>query len=379
MAYLDPRRRKNGSTAYYVRWKDPSTGKSESQQFADRDDAKLLLNILKAHDGDTGKALASTRAFYAEVYTVTRMIETHLDLRTNVSGYTIRRYRGYLKNHINDTLGAMDARKVEYRNIIAWVKDMQAKGLEGKTIANVHGLISAAFKTMVREKKRTDNPCQGVPIPKNTATEESGTFLTIDEWRRLQGHLKGRYRDLFTFLAYTGLRFGEATALYGRDFHTDASGQAVVKISRAWTRDEDNNSYIGPPKTPQSRRSVAIDPDLYTLIYPLIVMSRKTGNNVFLNTAGCPIDHRRAWGVWNRAVAKAQAAGLEKRPRIHDLRHSNASWLLQAGLDIYKLQKHLGHRSIQTTIDRYSHLLPEAMADTAAAMGKAFAIIPEGG
>lgn len=58
---------------------------------------------------------------------------------------------------------------------------------------------------------------------------------------------------------------------------------------------------------------------------------------MFLNTSGTHIDHRRAWGVWDLAVMKAQAKALSKRPRIHHLKHSNASWLLQAGLDMYKL------------------------------------------
>jgi integrase len=70
---------------------------------------------------------------------------------------------------------------------------------------------------------------------------------------------------------------------------------------------------------------------------------------------------------------KAQAGGLGRRPRIHDLRHSNASWLLQAGLDLFKLKLHLGHKSINTTIDRYSHLLPEGYDDTATALERAFA------
>ncbi|TLM73150.1 site-specific integrase, partial [Pseudarthrobacter sp. NamB4] len=72
------------------------------------------------------------------------------------------------------------------------------------------------------------------------------------------------------------------------------------------------------------------------------------------------------------AIMKAQTKGLAKRPRIHDLRHTNASWLLHAGLNIYMLQKHLGHKSITTTLDRYSHLLPEGLHDTTAAMNRAF-------
>jgi integrase len=83
--------------------------------------------------------------------------------------------------------------------------------------------------------------------------------------------------------------------------------------------------------------------------------------------------HNRAWDAWDLAVSKARAKGLKKkRVRIHDLRHTNASWLLQEGLGIYQLQAHLGHESITTTLDRYSHLMPEALRDTAAAMDRAF-------
>src|SRR5690606_39463918 len=49
-----------------------------------------------------------------------------------------------------------------------------------------------------------------------------------------------------------------------------------------------------------------------------------------------------------------------KRPRIHDARHTNASWLLGAGVPINYVQAHLGHESIPTTVDRYGHVMPAA-------------------
>jgi integrase len=58
-----------------------------------------------------------------------------------------------------------------------------------------------------------------------------------------------------------------------------------------------------------------------------------------------------------------QAAGIDKTPRIHDLRHSHASWLIAAGVPLPAIQRRLGHESITTTIDRYGHLAPE-MDDT---------------
>lgn len=130
------------------------------------------------------------------------------------------------------------------------------------------------------------------------------------------------------------------------------------KCCQSWTRDEENVAYSRPPKTKQSKRSVALTAASGTSVRPLVSAAAKTGGFVFLNTAGTHIDHRRAWGVWDLAAMKAQAKGLAKRPRIADLRHANASWLLHAGLDIYLLQKHLGHPSITIALDRYSHLLP---------------------
>jgi hypothetical protein len=177
VAYIEGRKRKNGSVTYYVRWIDPDTKQGLAQKTPSKDDAELLLAVLKAHANDIDSALESVRAHHRGVYTVSRMIENHLSLLT-VGGYTMRRYRGMLRCHIADRLGTMDATKIEYRDIVAWVKDMQAKGLEPKTIKNVHGLISASFNTMVREKQRSDNPCKGISLPKSLATEESAACGT---------------------------------------------------------------------------------------------------------------------------------------------------------------------------------------------------------
>ena len=113
------------------------------------------------------------------------MVEDHIGLLTGVNGYTVRRYRGNLRNHLMDGLGTLDASKAGYRDVVEWVQSMQAKGLGAKTIANVHGLLSAAFNTMVKMKKRDDNPCKGVSLPKSDATEAVITFLTRGEWARL--------------------------------------------------------------------------------------------------------------------------------------------------------------------------------------------------
>ena len=71
------------------------------------------------------------------------------------------------------------------------------------------------------------------------------------------------------------------------------------------------------------------------------------------------------------ALVRAKEAGLTKKPRVHDLRHTNASWLIQAGVPLTVVQRHLGHESIQTTSDRYGHLDRKSSRVVADVVGKA--------
>ena len=75
---------------------------------------------------------------------------------------------------------------------------------------------------------------------------------------------------------------------------------------------------------------------------------------LFVNRAGGPV---RAHGfharVWRSAVARS---GLDPTPRIHDLRHTCASWMIAARVPAKVIQEHLGHQSIKTTMDVYGHL-----------------------
>lgn len=239
VAYRDSRQRKDGTVTHYVRWVDPATKKQRTQKVASEEDAKFLVTVLNAHANDADAALSSARDHYKGIYSVTRMIEDHIALLTNANGYTIRRYKSNHKCHIADALGTLDASKVEYRDIVRWMQGMEAKGLASKTTANVHGLISAAFNSVVRDKRRPDNPCKGIALPKSQDTEEKATFLTQEEWRLVKAELTDPYRALFDFLILTGLRFSEATALEGRHFQEARSGQHIVKVTQAWTSPND--------------------------------------------------------------------------------------------------------------------------------------------
>jgi len=62
--------------------------------------------------------------------------------------------------------------------------------------------------------------------------------------------------------------------------------------------------------------------------------------------------------VWHPAVVRAD---LGKSPRVHDLRHSHATWMIARGMNLAMLQRRLGHEKITTTVDTYGHVLPDAL------------------
>jgi integrase len=166
-----------------------------------------------------------------------------------------------------------------------------------------------------------------------------------------------RYQVFVACLRATGARFGEVTAFYADDFQLD-SATPSVRVERAWKRDGDNRFYIGPPKTKKSRRTISLPPSFVRDVRP-IVESTAPGQHVFRTSYEGPIRHSTFWQFWNDSI-EALDYPADDRPRIHDMRHTHASLMLAGGMSIYELSRRLGHESIQTTIDRYSHLVPDA-------------------
>jgi len=104
------------------------------------------------------------------------------------------------------------------------------------------------------------------------------------------------------------------------------------------------------------------------------------------NTIGAHLSSSRFWTTtWTPALDAAcnprradgtpdpDAPRLTKRPRVHDLRHTHASWMIAAGTDLFVRQRRLGHESITTTTDTYAHLLPDQQRAAADAAGRAMA------
>ena len=162
------------------------------------------------------------------------------------------------------------------------------------------------------------------------------------------------YWPLLITLVDTGMRWSEATAL--RVGEVDLDGLGTIKIVRAtkWVpgKGHDDN---GVPKSKKSRRTIIIPWQVKDAIRPLLT-GKTARDHVFTSVTGKPVRHATFHRlVWKPAIA---LSGLDPAPRIHDLRHTHASWLIEFGMGLEQIQDQLGHESILTTRKVYAHLQP---------------------
>ena len=384
MASIRERRRSDGTRSFALLWRDPETGRQTSLTYDDERDARVAKELIEAAGGHAAEAARIAEAIQKPGPTVLEAMTEHIDLLTGVGADTRSHYRQQLTAHIAPVIGAYPVSALTYRHVAGWVRTMTTKGMAPKTIANVHGLLSAAMTTAMRLGYRTDNPCVGVELPKSVATHDDMTVLTRDEFGLLLSKVSPHYQPLVLTLVATGLRWGEATALTAGDVDLSAR-PATIRVTKAWKRDADRRWYVGPPKTKRARRTVSLPDDLVDVLLPLVA-AKAPNRLLFTNTVGSQLSSSRFWTTtWTPALDAAcnprradgspdpDAPRLTKRPRVHDLRHTHASWMIAAGTDLFVLQRRLGHESITTTTETYAHLMPDQQLAAANAASRALA------
>lgn len=354
-----------------VRWRDPETRHQHGLTFRSQDEASELMRALNASKQSLAGAFRIIRRQKSVASTVGEVVQEHIDLLVRPSPGSIRTYQRMLELHIRGTIGAIAVDALGYRDIMRWVQSLLRKGVAPKTIHNVHGLLSAAMTTAEMLGYISRNPCRGVRLPTIEHVEDSTRFLTHAEFFLVLNGMDDQYKPFISFLVMTGTRFGEATALTVADIDL-MSQPSAAHINKAWKRDGHSQYYLGATKTGAGKRIIGLNPTLVELLIP-IVASRTGTDLLFTTPAGNRIAEKPFWEhYWRPAVRAAQSRGLTKSPRIHDLRHTHASWLIQDGkVPIFIISRRLGHASTRTTEDTYGHLMPQALQDGADAIERA--------
>lgn len=361
VASIHERRGRTGRTTYQVRWR--ADGEQRSYTAETRAVARQVRAHVELH-GDWHDPNATT----PDTPTFATWATHHLEHLTGVSDRTRDDYRRQVDQHMS-TLADQPLPDITRDTIRRWVLHRQPH-ISGKTLKNLHGLLHGILGSAVEAGHLTANPASGVRLPRaDDHQRQEVAFLTEAEFWQIADELPDYWRPFFIVLVGTGIRLGELMALDVGDILLDRR-PAVARITKSLRYTRGKGFEIGPTKTRRSRRTVSLDPTAVDALAPHL--TRPAGDRLVVQPNGKPMYPTNLYArVWRPAVKAAQEKGLTKSPRIHDLRHSHASWLIAQGLPMTVVQARLGHESIVTTVDRYSHLLPDLHQQAAEATFRA--------
>lgn len=363
-------RQTQAGTTYFVRFRH--RGKQTSEKFPTEAEAKRFVKEMAALGVDEAVERLYERdganPSAAEVPTLDEVAAEHIASLTHAEPGTRDKYTRMWERTYGPLVGSTPIDQVSLDDL------RQAAGALGeryshKSLENQRGLLVAVLDRAVYEKHIPANPAKRrlrLPAGQPSRGKDDMRILSVDEFLSIEEKIPEHYRPFVRFLWGTGARWGEAVALTVEHVRLpNVMIRQAVKYAPGEYR-------VGAPKTRKGRRTISVPTELHDELTRLCEGKAKA-DLVFTAHRGGPILHRTFWSrYWLPAVAD-----LEPRPRIHDLRHSHASWLLGRGVPIHVVQARLGHESIKTTVDTYSHLLPDAQRMAADAAALAFAPLPE--
>ena len=362
MASIRERVRKDGTITWAVLWREAETGKQTSRSMLTERDAVELRDFLNANGQSFALAAQAAARLRSPAPTMAATVANHIETLTSVTPGTRHRYRLLADRHITQTeLGGIPIDTLTRVDVSRWLNGLP---LATKSKKNVHSLLSAALGDAQRDGRVPTNVAHGIRFTKSNSRREP-VFLTRDQVDAITGAMPEHYRPFIHFLAGTGLRWSEATALRIRDVDL-TSERGIVHVTRAWKENGDG-WVIGAPKTSRGRRTVVMPAALTSLVKK---RAKGRGRDELLFTG---YHGGRIWNgefhksVWQPTLAQVMDQ-LPAVPRVHDLRHTHASWLIAAGVPLTVIQRRLGHESIKTTSDTYGHLADDADQAAAAAL-----------
>jgi integrase len=309
--------------------------------------------------GDAERWLAQQRSFIAQGdwtdpargrVTFGEYALAWLESRTDLKPKTRHQYESLLRLHILPTWGTVPLGKITFEGLTHWIARLSLSGLGPSGVRQSVFVMSAALDHAVRSGRIRANPARGLGLPR--IRRRDYVFLTHGQLRNLASEA-GPSRVLVLLLGYTGLRWGEATALRVCDIDLD---RRRIDVRRAHS-DVGGRIVLGTPKSHQSR-TVPIPRFLADELAKLT--TGEPPEQLVFTTSGGTVLRLSNWRLAVFTPARGRA-GLSARFRIHDLRHTAASLMIQAGYPPKMLQEIMGHASITTTLDLYGHLYPGDM------------------
>jgi integrase len=300
-----------------------------------------------------------------------------------VSPKTAERYGDLIAHQINPHLGAKLLQRLSTRDIEAWHGVLQTKGrkdgsggLNARTVGHAHRILAKALRDAVRHELIRHNAAANQRPPKVVAEEMQ--ILTADQVAGLSARLDDHPLAAPALTAlFTGLRRGELLALTWGNTDLDRKAISVVaslETTRAGLRRKG-------PKTKAGVREVTLPNHVIAILHAhrrallerrlLLGLGKLTDKDlVFPSWDGSsPWDPNAFSAAWSKAAAEH---GLTIP--FHSLRHTHASQLIDAGVDVVTIARRLGHSSPNVTLQIYAHMYAQDDSKAANAIDAALGV-----
>lgn len=331
---------------YRCRWRDPS-GKERSKNFARKIDADNHETSIK--DSKLRGAYVDPRAGRA---LVAEQAERWYATKAALRHTTRRDYRKLLDQQVLPRFANMALADVTTFAVRQWLAELVAAGLSAKRANKAHAILSQVLGSAVEEGRLARNVAVGVRKHKVQRIEMS--FLTAAQVEELAAAIRGPYGTLMRFMAYSGLRPAEITALRVR--HLDML-RCTVRVTEG-APEVDGHLIFGGVKTHEARTVRLLRSIMEEIGASFADRPHGPDNYVF----PAPLGGALRWSKFGDNYFKPalRAAGLpDIRP--YDLRHTCAALMIRDGASIKAVQKQMGHATAAMTLDTYGHLFPDEL------------------
>ncbi len=268
---------------------------------------------------------------------------------------TLRGYRQALEDHVLPALGGRRMNAITTSDLQALVDRWSAEDQSPSTIRNSIKPLQALYRRARAREGLAVNPTRDLELPAPNPKEVE--IVAPDVAAQLLDVLPAGDRALWATALYAGLRYGELRAL--RWSGVDLAGGSI-RVTESW----DPKAGAIAPKTKNSQRTTPLP----GLLRDCLMEARMAAGEpcadalVFGDATGKPFQavtiYRRADRAW-----EAQSLG---HLRLHQARHTYASFMIAAGVNAKALSAFMGHSSIKVTFDLYGHLMPGTEAEAAA-------------
>ena len=263
-------------------------------------------------------------------------------------------------HHFIPYFGKMKMEDITKAKVREWQLSILNGDYKPSTQRKLHLYLSAFFTYCVELGYYEVKPMpKAIGSPKAVHID----YWTMEEFEKfIDAVTIPLYQVAFRLLYCTGMRIGELRALTYADFDFNNNTVSINKNVHTIRGKE----FITTPKTPKSIRTISIPKDMMILV-----------GRYFVSNYGMTEDDHLFFNAVNsfrKAFENAIKISGVKRIRIHDLRHSHASMLINLGMPINMVSKRLGHENIQTTLDTYTHLYESKEKELEDKMNEVFTI-----